>query len=121
MAEEELASLAEIFADDLEGESLRDVDAAFTEHRKRNKAFPTPAHILELLPECRKTDRQRLELPEITHDVKETAEYARQLFEKRRGRWRRMAMASDVKDVLKGMEQQARVHPFEPKEAERTA
>lgn len=50
---EELAALAEIYAEDLEGESLEAINAAFSLHRKRSTRFPTPAHIMAILPECR--------------------------------------------------------------------
>lgn len=49
----ELAALSEIFADDLSGEDLQAIRLAFARHRQRSTRFPTPAHILALLPECR--------------------------------------------------------------------
>ncbi len=50
---EELVLLAGIFADDLDGENPDAVDRAFALHRRESARFPTPAHILALLPRCR--------------------------------------------------------------------
>ena len=50
---EELALLAGIFADDLDGENPEAIDRAFAVHRRESSRFPTPAHILALLPRCR--------------------------------------------------------------------
>ena len=50
---EELAVLADIFAGDLEGEDAGAIDRAFVLHRRESMRFPTPAHILALLPRCR--------------------------------------------------------------------
>lgn len=50
---EELALLAGIFADDLDGENPEAIDRAFALHRRESSRFPTPAHILALLPRCR--------------------------------------------------------------------
>lgn len=50
---EELALLAEIFADDLHSENAEALDRAFALHRRESTRFPTPAHILALLPRCR--------------------------------------------------------------------
>ena len=50
---EEIALLSELFAEALADEKdLPAIWRAFALHRKRSKRFPTPAHILELLPEC---------------------------------------------------------------------
>lgn len=57
---EELALLARIFADDLHGENPEALDRAFALHRRESTRFPTPAHILALLPRCR---------PCMTHGV----------------------------------------------------
>lgn len=54
---EELACLARVFAEDLAGASFGEVAAAFALHRRRCIYFPTPAHIIALLPECRTTPR----------------------------------------------------------------
>lgn len=50
---EELALLAGIFADDLDGENPEAIDRVFAVHRRESSRFPTPAHILALLPRCR--------------------------------------------------------------------
>lgn len=50
---EEVALLADIFAEDLEGEAPETIDRAFALHRRESTRFPTPAHILALLPRCR--------------------------------------------------------------------
>lgn len=50
---EELAFLAGIFADDLDGENPEAIDRAFAVYRRESSRFPTPAHILALLPRCR--------------------------------------------------------------------
>lgn len=55
---EEIALLAAIFADDLAGEDPDAVDRAFAMHRKESPRFPTPAHILALLPRCRPATTQ---------------------------------------------------------------
>lgn len=50
---EEIALLSELFAEALADEKdLPAIWRAFALHRKQSKRFPTPAHILELLPEC---------------------------------------------------------------------
>lgn len=50
---EELDVVAGVFAEALEGEDEESVRRAFALHVKNSKRFPTPAHIVELLPECR--------------------------------------------------------------------
>lgn len=50
---EELALLADIFAEDLAGENFESINRAFSLHRRRSSRFPTPAHIIAILPECR--------------------------------------------------------------------
>ena len=50
---EELSILADIFAEDLEKENLESITNAFALHRRRSTRFPTPAHIIAILPECR--------------------------------------------------------------------
>jgi len=60
---EELNLLADIFAEDLEGENPESIDQAFRLHRRESTRFPTPAHILALLPRCRAVN-DTLALPE---------------------------------------------------------
>lgn len=60
---EELALLADIFADDLAGEDAGDIDRAFLAHRRSSTRYPTPAHILALLPQCRAPRRNCAALP----------------------------------------------------------
>lgn len=50
---EEITLLAEVFAETLAEEELATLDKAFMLYMRNNKRFPTPAHIFELLPECR--------------------------------------------------------------------
>ena len=45
--------MAEIFAESFEGEERDTLERAFAMHMKSSKRFPTPAHIAEILPECR--------------------------------------------------------------------
>lgn len=52
-SQEELALLADIFADDLAGEDAETIDRAFASHRRSSTRFPTPAHILAIIPQCR--------------------------------------------------------------------
>lgn len=52
-SQEELALLADIFADDLAGEDAETIDRAFTAHRRSSTRFPCPAHILAIIPQCR--------------------------------------------------------------------
>lgn len=54
---EVLAMLAEVFSQDLAGENVESINAAFALHRRRSTRFPTPAHIIALLPECRVSPR----------------------------------------------------------------
>jgi len=69
--------LAELFAESLEGEAdWPTIARAFAAHRKTCKRFPTPAHIVELLPECRITPRRKA-LPES--EGKRTAGYGKQM------------------------------------------
>lgn len=65
LCREDLAALAGIFAETLadEGADMDAIGRAFTLHMKTNSRFPTPAHIIALLPECRRNPEQ-LELPE---------------------------------------------------------
>lgn len=60
-----LAMLAEVFTEDLAGENVETINAAFTLHRRRSTRFPTPAHIIALLPECRVSPRLEA-LPQTT-------------------------------------------------------
>ena len=60
---EELALLAGIFADDLDGENPDAVDRAFLLHSRESSRLPTPAHILGLLPRCRPPVRTHPALP----------------------------------------------------------
>lgn len=60
---EELALLAEIFADDLDGENPEAIERAFALHRRESSRFPTPAHILALLPRCRRPAQSLPSLP----------------------------------------------------------
>ncbi|WP_165178153.1 hypothetical protein [Desulfovibrio sp. ZJ369] len=60
---EELALLAEIFADDLDGENPEAIERAFALHRRESSRFPTPAHILALLPRCRQPVQSLPPLP----------------------------------------------------------
>lgn len=59
-----------IFADDLDGENVESVVAAFDLHRKRTTRFPTPAHIIALLPECRVLPARRVAIPQATEGKK---------------------------------------------------
>jgi len=49
--------LADIWAQDLEGQDKDDVGRAFVMHRQESSRFPCPADILRLLPRCRMTAR----------------------------------------------------------------
>lgn len=60
---EELALLADIFAEDLAGEDAETIDRAFLAHRRSCIRFPTVAHIVALLPQCRAPRRDRAALP----------------------------------------------------------
>ncbi len=60
---EELALLAEIFAEDLDGENPEAIERAFALHRRESSRFPTPAHILALLPRCRQPAQSLPSLP----------------------------------------------------------
>ena len=64
-SQEELALLADIWAQDLEGQDREEVGRAFVLHRQESCRFPTPANILHLLPRCRHTARRQdvAELP----------------------------------------------------------
>ncbi|WP_427812087.1 hypothetical protein [Desulfovibrio sp. SGI.133] len=46
--------LADIWAQDLEGQDKDDVGRAFVMHRQESSRFPCPADILRLLPRCRR-------------------------------------------------------------------
>lgn len=67
---EELALLADIFADDLAGEDAGDIDRAFLAHRRGSTRFPTPAHILALMPQCRSPRHDCAALPMETGSAK---------------------------------------------------
>lgn len=49
-SQEELALLADIWAQDLEGQDREAVGRAFVLHRQESGRFPCPADILRLLP-----------------------------------------------------------------------
>ena len=51
---EEMLLLADIWAQDLEGQDKDDVGRAFVMHRQESSRFPCPADILRLLPRCRR-------------------------------------------------------------------
>lgn len=51
-SQEELALLADIWAQDLEGQDREAVGRAFVLHRQESGRFPCPADILRLLPRC---------------------------------------------------------------------
>lgn len=72
---EVIEALARIYLDLLAGEDADGgaVARAFKLHMKTNSRFPTPAHIIALLPECRRNPEQ-LELPEA--EGKRTPGYA---------------------------------------------
>ena len=53
-SQEELALLADIWAQDLEGQDREEVGRAFVLHRQESSRFPCPADILRLLPRCRR-------------------------------------------------------------------
>lgn len=53
-SQEELALLADIWAQDLEGQGREAVGRAFVLHRQESSRFPCPADILRLLPRCRR-------------------------------------------------------------------
>lgn len=60
---EELTLLAGIFADDLDGAHPEAIDRAFALHRRESSRFPTPAHILAMLPRCRPSVQPLSSLP----------------------------------------------------------
>ncbi|WP_165078873.1 MULTISPECIES: hypothetical protein [unclassified Desulfovibrio] len=62
-SQEELALLADIFADDLAGEDAETIDRAFAAHRRGSTRFPTPAHILAIIPQCRAQRHDYAALP----------------------------------------------------------
>lgn len=75
---EEIALLAEVFAEILAGEDTATLDKAFMLYLQNNKRFPTPAHIFELLPECRpRKEYMLIAAREETH----TPGYGKQLCE----------------------------------------
>lgn len=53
-SQEELALLADIWAQDLEGQDREEVGRAFVLHRQESSRFPCPADIPRLLPRCRR-------------------------------------------------------------------
>lgn len=73
-SQEELALLADIFAEDLAGEDAEDIDRAFTAHRRGNTRFPTPAHILAIIPQCRAQRHDCAALP-VEAEGKKTPGY----------------------------------------------
>ena len=62
-SQEELALLADIFTDDLAGEDAETIDRAFAAHRRGSIRFPTVAHIVALLPQCRPPRHDYAALP----------------------------------------------------------
>ena len=58
-SQEELALLADIWAQDLEGQDREAVGRAFVLHRQESGRFPCPADILRLLPRCRHAERRQ--------------------------------------------------------------
>ena len=62
-SQEELALLADIFADDLAGEDAETIDRAFSLPRRGSTRFPTPAHILAIIPQCRAQRHEYAALP----------------------------------------------------------
>lgn len=62
-SQEELALLADIFTDDLAGEDAETIDRAFASHRRSSTRFPTPAHILAIIPQCRAQRHDYAALP----------------------------------------------------------
>lgn len=78
---EEIELLADVFAEALPGEDTQAVERAFRLHYQRSKRFPTPCHIIELLPECR-IRPAAVALPE--KQGKRTPGYGAMLYEKLR-------------------------------------
>lgn len=67
---EEIATLADIWADDLGDEHMADVERAMQQHRRQCRFFPTPADIVDLLDNGYRTSRQvydALPMTELTH------------------------------------------------------
>lgn len=62
---EELAVLMELFAEAMPNENPQSIRRAFAMHRKLSTRFPTPAHIIALLPDCRVMP-DRCAIPEKT-------------------------------------------------------
>ena len=66
---EELALLADLWAEALDGEERDEVVRAFALYLREGERFPCPADILRLLPRCRAEERAEREgtaLPEMT-------------------------------------------------------
>lgn len=66
---EELALLADLWAEALDGEGQDEVARAFALYLREGERFPCPADILCLLPRCRAeagVARERTALPEMT-------------------------------------------------------
>lgn len=66
---EELALLADLWAEALDGEGPDEVARAFALHLREGERFPCPADIVRLLPRCRAeagAARERTALPEMT-------------------------------------------------------
>lgn len=63
---EELALLADLWAEALAGEERDEVARAFALYLREGERFPCPADILRLLPRCRAAARTRTALPEMT-------------------------------------------------------
>ena len=98
---EEIAILAVLFAEALEDEAeWPEISRAFGLHRKRNKRFPTPAHILELLPECRITPEHTV----IEQNEKRTPGYGKKLC----NLWLRKNRGENVTDELAKLLEQSK-------------
>lgn len=66
---EELALLADLWAEALDGEERDEVARAFALYLREGERFPCPADILRLLPRCRaeaRAEREGTALPEMT-------------------------------------------------------
>lgn len=81
---EEISLLAEIFAEDLADEYWESIRRAFVLHRRRSTRFPTPAHIIAILPECRVLP-DRTAIPQQTTGGKRTEGMGKLVCEARKG------------------------------------
>lgn len=98
---EELTVLADVFAEALEKEDPGTIKRAFALHIKNCKYFPTPAHIGELLPECR-IFRERTPQPEV--ESNRTPGLARQLYREFKQRKQGVSqIKEEAANVLKSM------------------